>query len=163
MSRRVAGDLHVHPAIQAVWYRFWYRFFGAEPGSGRPILPAVALCVTGPGWPLLDRACQGCASCRRRKSRTVAHSRPSESYAVSDMLRRQTHAAARVLRNRTPMIIAVSTFTNEGNDSVTTFKAADLSFIANVKTGPATGPWGACSDRVNFWVPVENAHSMLRF
>jgi hypothetical protein len=44
--------------------------------------------------------------------------------------------------------------TNYGGNTVTVFKAADLSFIANVSTatGFVTGPWGACSDGVNFWV-----------
>jgi YVTN family beta-propeller protein len=53
--------------------------------------------------------------------------------------------------------------TNSSGDSVSVFKAADLSFIAHVSTGTATAPWGACSDAINFWVPLENAHKLLRF
>jgi hypothetical protein len=33
------------------------------------------------------------------------------------------------------------------------FKAADLSVIANVATGPATFPSPPCSDGLNFWIP----------
>jgi YVTN family beta-propeller protein len=40
--------------------------------------------------------------------------------------------------------------TNNLGNSVTVFKAADLSFIANVPT--LAGPFGACSDGINFWI-----------
>jgi hypothetical protein len=53
--------------------------------------------------------------------------------------------------------------TNQGNNSVTLFKAADLSFIANVATGSSTLPLGACSDGINFWVPLDNTGYLLRF
>jgi YVTN family beta-propeller protein len=53
--------------------------------------------------------------------------------------------------------------TNTLGDSVSVFKAADLSFIANVPTGTSTAPWGACSDGINFWVPLAGAHNLLRF
>jgi YVTN family beta-propeller protein len=52
--------------------------------------------------------------------------------------------------------------TNNGGNSVTVFKAADLSFIANVPTGTSTGPYGACSDGINFWVPLQSGN-LLRF
>jgi hypothetical protein len=52
---------------------------------------------------------------------------------------------------------------NLGGDSVTLFKSADLSFIANVPTGPSTLPFGACSDGVNFWVTLNGAGNLLRF
>ncbi len=42
--------------------------------------------------------------------------------------------------------------TNNLGNSVTLFKAADLSFIANVPTGASTTPYGACSDGINFWI-----------
>jgi hypothetical protein len=53
--------------------------------------------------------------------------------------------------------------TNFGGSSVTVFKAADLSLIANVTTGTATGPRGACSDGINFWLPLLNTGNLLRF
>jgi hypothetical protein len=53
--------------------------------------------------------------------------------------------------------------TNTFGDSVSLFKAADLSFIAHVSTGTATAPWGACSDGINFWVPLEGTGNLLRF
>jgi hypothetical protein len=46
--------------------------------------------------------------------------------------------------------------------SVTVFKAADLSLIANVPA-PGTSPSGACSDGINFWVPSYATTSVLRF
>jgi hypothetical protein len=47
--------------------------------------------------------------------------------------------------------------------SVTAFKAADLSFIANVPTGAGSTPYGVCSDGVNFWVPLRGKGNLLRF
>lgn len=42
---------------------------------------------------------------------------------------------------------------NTGN-SLTLFKAADMSLIANVPTGANTGPSGICSAGIDFWVPL---------
>jgi DNA-binding beta-propeller fold protein YncE len=53
--------------------------------------------------------------------------------------------------------------TNESNYTVTVFKAADLSFIANVSTGNGSRPAGACSDGINFWVPLFSSGNLLRF
>jgi hypothetical protein len=53
--------------------------------------------------------------------------------------------------------------TNISGNSVSVFKAADLSFIANVATGVLSNPTGACSDGINFWVPLTNADELLRF
>jgi YVTN family beta-propeller protein len=50
-----------------------------------------------------------------------------------------------------------------GDGSVTLFKAADLSFIANVSTGASTAPRGACSDGINFWVTLQGTGNLLRF
>jgi DNA-binding beta-propeller fold protein YncE len=52
---------------------------------------------------------------------------------------------------------------NNAGDTVTLFKAADLSFIANAATGTGTSPYRACSDGVNFWVPLANTGNLLRF
>jgi hypothetical protein len=54
-------------------------------------------------------------------------------------------------------------FTNSNNGSVTLFKAADLSFIANVSIKLGTTPLGACSDGINFWVTLFLSGSLLRF
>jgi hypothetical protein len=48
-------------------------------------------------------------------------------------------------------------------NSVTVFKAADLSVIGNVSTGSGTNPVGACSDGINFWVLLEGMSELLRF
>ena len=53
--------------------------------------------------------------------------------------------------------------TNVTGNSVTVFKAADLSFIANVSTGPWTNPIAACSDGINFWLPLSGTGNLLRF
>jgi DNA-binding beta-propeller fold protein YncE len=52
---------------------------------------------------------------------------------------------------------------NGTGNSVTLFKAADLSFIANVPTGAATDPVGACNDGVYFWITLNKSDSLLRF
>jgi hypothetical protein len=56
---------------------------------------------------------------------------------------------------------------NYGNDTVTLFKAADLSVILNyyVDDGFGTGqaPTSACSDGINFWVPLQSNGTLLRF
>jgi DNA-binding beta-propeller fold protein YncE len=51
--------------------------------------------------------------------------------------------------------------TNLNGSTVTVFKAADLSFITNVTTGPATSPFDACSDGINFWINIGT--NLLRF
>ena len=53
--------------------------------------------------------------------------------------------------------------TNNAGSSVTLFKAADLSFIANVTTGTGTAPAIPCSDGINFWVPLFSTGNLLRF
>jgi hypothetical protein len=50
-----------------------------------------------------------------------------------------------------------------GGESVSVFKAADLSFIANVTTGAGTLPQGACSDGINFFVGLGITGNLLRF
>lgn len=52
--------------------------------------------------------------------------------------------------------------TNQNNESVTLFKAADLSLIANIPIGVGSGPFGVCSDGVNFWVTLANTGMLLR-
>jgi YVTN family beta-propeller protein len=52
--------------------------------------------------------------------------------------------------------------TNNQATSVTLFKAADLSVIANVK-GVGAAPLGACSDGVNFWVEDSGTNLLVRF
>ena len=51
--------------------------------------------------------------------------------------------------------------TNYEGGTVSIFKAADLSFIANVSTGAESGPFGACSDGINFWITANG--NLLRF
>ena len=43
------------------------------------------------------------------------------------------------------------------------FKAADLSFISGISTGPDTTPFGACSDGLNFFVTMNSTNQLVRF
>jgi hypothetical protein len=51
--------------------------------------------------------------------------------------------------------------TNLGGESVSIFRAVDLSFIVNVATASAD-PVGACSDGINLWV-ADQASGMVRY
>jgi DNA-binding beta-propeller fold protein YncE len=48
-------------------------------------------------------------------------------------------------------------------NSVTVFKAADLSLIGNLSLGSGNNPVGACSDGINFWVLLDGMSELLRF
>jgi len=52
--------------------------------------------------------------------------------------------------------------TNFSGDSVSLWKAADLTPIGTV-AGAATGPWGACSDGVSFWITLFSGNQVVRF
>ncbi len=56
---------------------------------------------------------------------------------------------------------------NYGGRSVTLFKAADLSLIVNQSVtdsvGVAQKPTSACSDGINFWIPLQTNGTLLRF
>lgn len=53
--------------------------------------------------------------------------------------------------------------TNLGGDSVSLFKAADLSPLGSISTGANTEPTGACSDGMNFWVTLRATDRLARF
>jgi DNA-binding beta-propeller fold protein YncE len=46
--------------------------------------------------------------------------------------------------------------TNFGGNSVSLWKAADLSPLGSVSTGASTRPTGACSDGLNFWITLNS-------
>jgi hypothetical protein len=52
--------------------------------------------------------------------------------------------------------------TNVGG-GVSLFKAADLSPIGFFATAGVDGPWGACSDGVNFWISFQSSGKIGRF
>jgi hypothetical protein len=52
--------------------------------------------------------------------------------------------------------------TNAGN-SVSLWKAADLSPQGSVSTGAFTSPFFACSDGINFWITLVNTSRLARF
>jgi hypothetical protein len=53
--------------------------------------------------------------------------------------------------------------TNVSNNSVSLWKAADLTPLGNISTGANTTPFGACSDGLNFWIILNNTGKLARF
>jgi|ERR1041384_664783 hypothetical protein len=53
--------------------------------------------------------------------------------------------------------------TNFGAESVSLWKAADLSPLGSVTTGTNTHPVGVCSDGANFWITLYGFGQLLRF
>jgi DNA-binding beta-propeller fold protein YncE len=52
--------------------------------------------------------------------------------------------------------------TNNVGNSVSLWKAADLTPIGSVSTGMNTGPNGACSDGINFWITLTGTNQLAR-
>lgn len=50
-----------------------------------------------------------------------------------------------------------------GDDSISLWKATDLSPITNFSTGTNTGPFGVCSNGLNFWISLGVAGKLARF
>ena len=53
--------------------------------------------------------------------------------------------------------------TNVIGTSVSLWKAADLTPLGSIGTGTGTGPVGACSDGINFWITLADANKLARF
>ena len=53
--------------------------------------------------------------------------------------------------------------TNAYSDSVSLWKATDLSPLGWVSTGSSTFPARACSDGLNFWITLPGANKLARF
>src|SRR5262249_46775319 len=53
--------------------------------------------------------------------------------------------------------------TNVLGDSVSLWKAADLTTLGSFPTGVGTHPGGACSDGINFWIILTNVNQLARF
>jgi hypothetical protein len=52
---------------------------------------------------------------------------------------------------------------NTAGNSVSLFKAADLTPLGSFFTGNGTQPFSACSDGLNFWITLINANKLERF
>jgi DNA-binding beta-propeller fold protein YncE len=52
---------------------------------------------------------------------------------------------------------------NFGNDSISLWKAADLTPLGSFSTGNITAPYGACSDGLNFWITLNITNKLARF
>ena len=53
--------------------------------------------------------------------------------------------------------------TNFSGNSVSLWKAADLTPLGFFATGPSTGPASACSDGINFWITLLSGNKLARF
>ena len=53
--------------------------------------------------------------------------------------------------------------TSYQNNSVSLWKAADLTPLGSFLTGSMTNPRGACSDGLNFWITLQSADKLARF
>ena len=53
--------------------------------------------------------------------------------------------------------------TNFVGDSVSLWKAADLTAIGSSSTGTDTTPLGVCSDGINFWIALSGSDKLARF
>jgi hypothetical protein len=53
--------------------------------------------------------------------------------------------------------------TNQTNDSVSLWKAADLTPLQNVVLETSGAPFGACSDGLNFWITLSSFNKLVRF
>jgi hypothetical protein len=53
--------------------------------------------------------------------------------------------------------------TNNGGNSVSLWKAADLTPLGTFATGAGTNPFGACSDGLNFWITFLGTNKLARF
>jgi hypothetical protein len=49
------------------------------------------------------------------------------------------------------------------NGSLSLWKAADLTPLGSLATGPGTTPIGVCSDGINFWIALDGSHQLARF
>jgi DNA-binding beta-propeller fold protein YncE len=55
--------------------------------------------------------------------------------------------------------------TNFSGNSLSLWKASDMTPIGNIPTFSAIdnpGPWGVCSDGINFWITLLNTNELLR-
>jgi hypothetical protein len=53
--------------------------------------------------------------------------------------------------------------TNFSGNSVSLWKAADLTPLGSFSTGADTAPYGACSDGLNFWITLRGVDKLARF
>jgi S-layer family protein len=53
--------------------------------------------------------------------------------------------------------------TNQGGESVSLWKATDLTPLGSFSTGTDTVPRGACSDGINFWIAISDEDRLGRF
>ena len=52
---------------------------------------------------------------------------------------------------------------NDNNESVSLWKAADLTPLGSTPTGTGSSPEGVCSDGINFWIPLIGTNKLARF
>ena len=59
--------------------------------------------------------------------------------------------------------VLVTGGSNGFSDGVSLWKAADLSPIGFSATGSSTGPFGACTDGISFWITLSSSNGLARF
>jgi DNA-binding beta-propeller fold protein YncE len=53
--------------------------------------------------------------------------------------------------------------TSHNGNNVSLWKAADLTPLGSFSTGDGSGPYGACSDGLNFWITLQGTNKLARF
>ncbi|HEV8118888.1 MAG TPA: hypothetical protein VGQ32_10205, partial [Thermoanaerobaculia bacterium] len=53
--------------------------------------------------------------------------------------------------------------TNSSGDSISLWKAADLTPLGSFPMPPSSAPAGACSDGLDFWIVLQSANKLARF
>lgn len=53
--------------------------------------------------------------------------------------------------------------TDLGSDAISLWNATALTPIGNFSAGPGSGPLGACSDGINFWITLNATGKLARF
>jgi hypothetical protein len=53
--------------------------------------------------------------------------------------------------------------TNSSGNSGSLWRAADLTPLGSFSTGANSGPFGACSDGINFWIALSGTDRLGRF
>lgn len=95
---------------------------------------------------------------------------PSDSMNTMTVVRASTGAVVNTLSGNGlngPLIAAFDgeriLVTNSNGNSVSLWKATDMSPLGSVATGANTFPLGACSDGLNFWITLNGTSKLVRF
>ena len=112
-------------------------------------------------------------SARPRQSRSYDGANiwvPNESSSTVSLVRASNGIVLRTLTGNGLAFPVQAAFDGERvlvtsyqGDAVSLWKAADLSVLGTAGTGSSTGPWGATSDGVNFFLSLSSVNKLARF